>query len=225
METTPKNNWRYLMSFLVGMVVANLLFHTVPEIFEEREISLMMIILFIIFGIVFQYLLHKFLTPVKGLGNQFLTFLHIHNITDGFIIGLAIMVSWEFGLLVALGIMLHDVIHKVIGYQFLRRQGDSRKIAWVKIIYTFGTIIIAGFLTTLLQFSEEVVQAGGALAAGSLTYVSFLLLKEVYLRVTSEGLNPSQEKAFKTLYLVIGAAVMIGLFLIFGHLEIFEYGH
>lgn len=180
---TSLNFKEYFVTFLVGMVTANLFTHVLPELFEEArnsEISLLVILCVFLAGLGVQYILHHFLSPRHKTAQQFLTALHFHNITDGITIGLALLVSMQFGLAAFLGIMAHDIIHKIIAFGFLVKQGEARARALRKTLYTFLTIGAAVLLTILLKPSETVTLLGGSLAAGSLTYVSFILLKEAF---------------------------------------------
>jgi hypothetical protein len=119
------NSKECFITLLVGMVASNLSCHILPEVFENDHVANIFVLLSLVGGIFLQYSLHRFLSPAKKSGNQFLLFLHLHNVTDGLTIGLAALNSLSFGLFMALAVMLHDVIHKIIGVSFLRAQGDK----------------------------------------------------------------------------------------------------
>lgn len=201
----------YFMSFLIGMVVINLVVYILPEIFEESDIPRIIIGFSFILGIALQFVLHRFLSPSKP-GNKFLTFLHVHNLTDGLTIGLATLVNLSFGVFTALAIMLHDIIHKIIGFSFLRNQGDTVKQALLKIAGTFLSIIGGVLLVLLLKPSHGISIMGGALAAGSLSYIVLSLLGEVFGRT---AIIPHRyAKLFKLGFFVLGAIAMIILFMV-----------
>lgn len=196
---------QFFLAFLVGMIAINLLAHVVPEvIFEAKEHRLLnLITLFIAAGVFFQYALHHILSPCQKTAHQFLTALHFHNLTDGITIGLGFLVSLQFGLTILGGIMIHDLIHKIIAFNFLTRSGDSKKGALKKTLPTLGTITIGAVTTLWLQPSETVVVIGGAFAAGSLAYVVWMLVNEII------GHSISNNK--KNLYFLLGATLMYSL--------------
>lgn len=206
------NSKEYFISFLIGMVVANLAFHILPEVFEISDIPKLLIILSLAGGIAMQFILHKFLSPSHKTGNQFLVFLHIHNITDGLTIGLALLVNTGFGIFTAFAIMLHDIIHKMIGFGFLRAQGDKFKTAIIKIALTFLTITAGIILMINIKPSHIFSVMGGAFAAGSLSYIVFLLLGEVFGKTTI--IPDRYAKLFKATYFIIGGIAMIILFML-----------
>jgi len=214
-----KTSSEWLMAFMVGMVAANLLFHFLPEMFEDGELSLWLVTAFLALGSLTQYVLHRFLQPGKN-GNQFLWFLNLHNITDGLSIGLAWALKPEFGLSVAIGVLIHDIIHKGIAFRFLRRQGDSLGLAWIKIIATLISISAGFGLAYWLKPDQNLSIFGGAFAAGSLAFVAWLLIQEVF------GQRPlvhfDKTKGRLVIYFIIGATAMI---LIFSVLERWFPGH
>ncbi len=205
----------YFITFLVGMVTANLFTHVLPELFTEApktQISLLLLLGVFLIGAALQYSLHHSLHPHHKTANQFLTALHFHNITDGITIGLAMLVSPQFGLAAFLGIMAHDIIHKIIAFGFLIKQGEDKRKAIMKTIYTFITIGVAILLTMFIKPSLTITLLGGGFAAGSLAYVSFVLLKEVFHHTTNSQPN---WKIIKTTYFIAGIVTMYYIFQLF----------
>lgn len=205
----------YFITFLVGMVTANLFTHVLPELFTEAtetNISLLLLLGIFLAGVALQYSLHHSLHPHHKTAQQFLTALHFHNITDGITIGLAILVSPQFGLAAFLGIMAHDIIHKIIAFGFLIKQGENKQQAIIKTTYTFITIGSAIFLTMLIKPSITITLLGGGFAAGSLSYVSFVLLKEVFHQTANDHKN---WKIIKTTYFIAGIITMYYIFQLF----------
>ena len=203
------------MALLVGMVASNLGLHVIPEVFENDHASLLFIILSLAAGLLLQYGLHRFLSPSKKSGNQFLLFLHLHNITDGLVIGLAFLSSFSFGLFMALAVLLHDVIHKIIGFSFLSAQGDKTSTALLKISATFLSIVGGALLMILLKPGELLSALGSAFAAGSLLYITILLFREIFHHHHhhhhDDGACPKDNTTFKLIAFLAGALLMIGI--------------
>lgn len=192
----------YFLAFLVGMVAVNFLAHVIPEVITEaREHALLILMgLFIAGGAAFQYGLHHILSPRQKNAHQFLTALHFHNLTDGITIGLSFLVNLQFGLTVLVGIMIHDLVHKIIAFNFLRGAGESRIHALQKTLWTLATIGLGAVATFWLQPSETIVALGAGFAAGSLAYVVWILVNEII------GHSITNNK--KNLYFLFGAVLM-----------------
>lgn len=204
---------KYILSFLVGMVIANVVIHMLPEAFEDSSIPLWLISASLFAGVILQYVLHRFLSPAKKTGNQFLVFLHVHNLTDGLTIGIAFLAEVSLGILTSVAIMIHDVIHKIIGFSFLRNGGDSIKTALLKILSTIGSILVGVGLMIIFQPNHELRVLGGAFAVGSLLFVVMLLLQEVFSK--SVPLPSRYATVAKTIFLGLGGLAMVILLTLF----------
>jgi zinc transporter ZupT len=207
--TNSLNSKECFMALLVGMVASNLSCHILPEVFENDHVATIFVLLSLGGGFLLQYSLHRFLSPAKKSGNQFLLFLHLHNVTDGLTIGLAALNSLSFGLFMALAVMLHDVIHKIIGFSFLRAQGDKVKTALLKIATTFLSIASGVALMLMLKPNELASTLGSAFAAGSLLYISYLLIREMFHH--HHGASSKHNTVFKILAFLTGILLMIGI--------------
>lgn len=198
--TTSLQPRQYLvpLPFLIGMVLCNLLSHILPETLEHG-FAINIAISFLA-GLGLQHFLHSFLSH-RASGNQFLWFLHIHNLTDGFVIGLAFLSGPTLGLSTVFAVLLHDIIHKIIGFSFLREQGDQLMQALTKIASTFISIFLGAILVFSWQASDQVHELGSAFAAGSLSYIVYLLLKRLF--------GDKYDRALKVIYLILGASLML----------------
>lgn len=209
----------YFLTFLIGMVTANLLAHVLPEVFFAAQDSSLeiMVVMFFILGAAIQYYLHHFLSPERKTAQQFLTALHVHNFTDGITIGLGFLVSIQFGLAALIAILIHDSIHKVIAFSFLIGQGEKRGEAFKKTVLTFITIIIGALLTIWFKPNPTLTILGGGFAAGSLAYVAFVLLQEMFSK------EHSDDKPWpKTLYFIGG---LVAMYFLISLLEKLVAGH
>ena len=204
------------MALLIGMVASNLSCHILPEVFEPGETATIFILLALAGGFLLQYSLHRFLSPSKKSGNQFLLFLHLHNVTDGLTIGLATLSSFSFGLFMALAVLLHDTIHKIIGFSFLRAQGDKVSTAILKISATFLSIASGALLMIWTRPGELVSTLGSAFAAGSLIYISYLLIREIFHH--HHGASPKQNTIFKLIAFLAGALLMISIIVLLDYI-------
>lgn len=180
------------------MVLYNFLFSYLPELIEH--LSLVTLLIFGL-GVGTQYLFHRFGHHARG--NQFLIFLHVHNLTDGFIIGLAFLTSSALGLSTVFAVLLHDTAHKIIGFGFLREQGDIARKAATKTLLTFCTIALAAYVTYYTKPSAGFRELGEAFAIGSLGYIAYTLILETF--VSKE--NGSRSKP-KIIHLLLGAGLM-----------------
>lgn len=209
------NSKECFITLLVGMVASNLSCHILPEVFENDHVATIFVLLSLVGGIFLQYSLHRFLSPAKKSGNQFLLFLHLHNVTDGMTIGLATLISWNFGLFMAFAVILHDIIHKIIGFSFLKAQGDKVKTASLKIASTFLSIASGVVLMRMLRPNELVSALSSAFAAGSLIYISYLLIREIFHHHDHhDGASSKHNTAFKILALLTGFLLMIVIILL-----------
>jgi zinc transporter ZupT len=203
---------RYTLSFLVGMVAANFAIHLLPEAFGDSDISPWLVSIALIGGVALQYSLHRYLSPTKKTGNQFLLFLHIHNVTDGLTIGLAFLAHVSLGIFTTVAIMIHDIVHKIIGFGFLRSAGDSVRKAFLKIMTTFISILVGLLLMLVFRPDHEFSVIGGGFAAGSLAYVVMLLLKEVFGK---KAIVPRRyETLLKSAFFGLGGVVMVVIILL-----------
>lgn len=191
-----------ILIVLVGMISLNLVYHILPELWHSsHEYSALLIALAFCAGLAFQHYLHQKLHHQTGHG--FLVSLHLHNLSDGLVIGMAFLSSTLIGLSASLAVGLHDLVHKVIGFNLLRNQGDQVKAAALKIFSTLLTIVLGAWLTIKLQPSEHLGAFLQGFAAGSLAYIVWLLVKRV--------LAMTEKQSLKFLFFLAGSLLMFCL--------------
>jgi zinc transporter ZupT len=165
-----------LASLLIGIILTNFLLHILPE--AVSAFSLPYSPVWIFFGISLQWLLHQPLKVAKSAATQFLIFLIIHNISDGLIVGFASILGLLSAASALLSVLGHDIVHKIIGYSLLRKEGNSIRTSFIKIAIPTISLATGFFLGRLLGISEE-SPALTSFTAGSLLYVTLVISSEL----------------------------------------------
>jgi zinc and cadmium transporter len=189
-----------LVSFAVGALLGNAIFHLLPEAFEMVGNSAHVAILFLA-GVLVLFLLEKFLHwqhdhSLEAKPPQIRTFGYIsliadgfHNFTDGILIGAAWLVSPEIGVATTLAILLHEVPQEISDYAILIHAGFSKKKALLVNFMAALSAILGTILALLIGgriegFSFYIL----AFAAGGFVYLACSdLIPELHKKNTTKS--------------------------------------
>jgi zinc and cadmium transporter len=189
-----------LVSFAVGALLGNAIFHLLPEAFEMVGNTTHVAILFLL-GVMVLFLLEKFLHwkhdhSLEAKPPQIKTFGYIsliadgfHNFTDGILIGAAWLVSPEIGLATTLAIILHEVPQEISDYAILIHAGFTKKKALIvnfiaALSAILGTVLALLIGTSIEGFSYYIL----AFAAGGFVYLACSdLIPELHKKNTTKS--------------------------------------
>ena len=173
----------YMVSFSAGALFGDAFIHLIPEAIEVTGFGLS-ISLLILFGILFSFIVEKFLRwrhchiPTSSEHPHSFAYMNlfgdaIHNLIDGLIIGGSFIFSTSLGLATTLAVIFHEIPQELGDFGVLVHGGFSKKKAlWFNMLTAltavFGTILalvlgsnLEGFTPLLLSF-----------AAGNFIYIA-----------------------------------------------------
>ena len=173
----------YMVSFSAGALFGDAFIHLIPEAIEETGFGLPISML-ILFGILFSFIVEKFLRwrhchiPTSNEHPHSFAYMNlfgdaIHNLIDGLIIGGSFVFSISLGIATTLAVIFHEIPQELGDFGVLIHGGFSKKKAlWFNLLTAlaavFGTILalvlgsnLEGFTPLLLSF-----------AAGNFIYIA-----------------------------------------------------
>lgn len=178
-----EQNLLYLVSFSAGVFVF-VSYHLLKEAFTLPSNQLFTW-LALIFGLIIFWLFDKFLpeshhhhtesdckhTHSRGGAKKMLFGDAIHNIGDGVIIVPAFMTSIEVGIVVSIGILIHEAIQEISEFFVLRQAGHTTKQALIRNFLVSSTILIGLIIGFILSDTAQLLAPLLALAAGGFIYI------------------------------------------------------
>ena len=165
----------YMVSFSAGALLGDAFIHLIPEAVEGIGFGIS-ISMYILFGIIFSFILEKFLRwrhchiPTSSEHPHSFAVMNlfgdaIHNLIDGLIVGGSFIVSFPVGMASTLAVVFHEIPQELGDFGVLIHGGFSKRkalgfnlltaltaIIGTIIALTFGSII-EGFTPLLLSFS------------------------------------------------------------------------
>ena len=142
----------YLVSFAVGALLGNALFHLLPESYAHLSsagTAWLCAAGFLVFFLLEQ-LLHAHPGrhgTVKHYGYLSLYADAIHNFTDGILIAVAWIAGPEVGLATTIAIVLHEIPQEISDFGVLLQAGFTRRRALLYNFYSACTSILGAVLT------------------------------------------------------------------------------
>lgn len=182
-ENQLKRVLLYMVSFSAGALFGDAFIHLIPEAIEETGFELS-ISVFILFGVLFSFVVEKFLRwrhchiPTSSEHPHSFAYMNlfgdaIHNLIDGLIIGGSYIVNFSVGIATTLAVLFHEIPQELGDFGVLVHGGFSkRKALWFNLLtaltaaigtilaLTFGSVI-EGFTPLMLSF-----------AAGNFIYIA-----------------------------------------------------
>lgn len=165
------NNSKKIVDFSIsigfGVLIALILLGIFPESLEliqskyNLDISLILIILLVIIGIIILKILDKFIPDHHTHGNSNLVHvglitsvaLFIHNYLEGMAVYTSLNTALDFGLLLSLGVALHNIPLGMSITSFLYHQGKKKAVIYC--LFVSLATFFGGF--TLLLFNDFII--------------------------------------------------------------------
>lgn len=149
-EENLKKILLYLVSFSAGGLFGDAFIHLIPEAAEENGFGLH-VSLYILFGIVFSFIVEKFLQwrhchiPTSEEHPHSFAYMNlfgdaVHNFIDGLIIGGSYLVGIPLGLATTLAVVFHEIPQEIGDFGVLIYGGFNKSRA---IFFNFSTALTA----------------------------------------------------------------------------------
>jgi zinc and cadmium transporter len=213
-ENWALHNASYFACFAAGVLISVSFLHIVPKSIALSTTAP----LFILAGYLFMHLFNRFLTafvcdrpatqdyalglvPTLGIG--------LHSFIDGIIYNVTFSVSVFTGVLVSIGMVLHEFPEGVFTYVLLRKGGfQERPALWAAVLAAalttpLGTLISFPIIS---RIDEAVLAALLASSAGALIYVG-----------ASHLLPTAEREPRRYNLLALGAGVLVAFGIIATH--------
>jgi zinc and cadmium transporter len=207
-------NASYFASFAAGVLISVSFLHIVPKAIAISTTAP----IFILTGYLFMHLFNRFVTafvcdrpatkdyalglvPMLGIG--------LHSFIDGIVYSITFSISAFTGILVSIGMVLHEFPEGVFTYVLLRKGGiEERAAMWAAVVAAalttpLGTLVS---LPIISRIDPPILGSLLALSAGALIYVG------------ASHLLPMAEQQPRRLNLVaLSAGVLVALSIIAAH--------
>jgi zinc and cadmium transporter len=210
---------RYAIPAAVGVFLSLALIDLIPETIESASTlgGIVIGIGFISFYILSNILHKRFHNhededcDKKGAAMLVLIGDAIHNLSDGFILGGAFLISPAAGVGVAIGLALHEAPQEIVEFGVLLRAGYTRtKAALLNLLSASSIIVGTLIILVLAKQAEDYVWVLSAFAAGNLLY---LAASELLPRIHGEA--KQYGSAWRsTSAIVIGFIIMTSVIII-----------
>jgi zinc transporter ZupT len=211
-EDWARRNAAYFASFAAGVLIAVSFLHIVPTSIrlDERAPA------FLFIGYLSMHLFNRFLaayvcdkpqTADYAIGLVPLFGIGLHSFVDGIVFAIGFNVSALTGVLVAIGLILHEFPEGVVTYTLLLRSGFTARRSFTLAFAAAAATTPVGTLVSypfIRMIDEPVLGLLLAFSAGALIYVG-----ATHLLPHAEE-KPSR---FSLLALVAGALVALGIVL------------
>ena len=174
----------YVNSFAAGALITIALAHLLPESVELVDNALPIALgAFVGFylleaGLVFHsgsaiHYVDQHHRPTHDKGPIIFSGLFLHSLIDGFIIAVGFEVSFELGLLAAIGVILHELPEGITSFALMLRSMNRRTALALSIAVAVATPVGAAIaLGPLSGLSESGLGVLMAIAGGSFLYVA-----------------------------------------------------
>ncbi|MBC8500733.1 MAG: ZIP family metal transporter [Nanoarchaeota archaeon] len=175
----------YMVSFSAGGLFGDAFIHLLPEIIEEVGFSLN-ISLYAIFGIVFSFVVEKFIRwrhchlPTTKEHQHPFAIMNlfgdaVHNFMDGLIIGASYLASIPVGIATTLAVVFHEIPQEIADFGVLLHGGFSKgkalffnfMTALTAVIGAVAAIIISSYVQNVTYFLIPFAAGGFIYIAGS----------------------------------------------------------
>ncbi|MCL1868041.1 MAG: ZIP family metal transporter [Paludibacter sp.] len=187
----------WLICFAAGALLGNIFFHLIPETYHNVS-NLTLASCLLVGGFLFFLLIDRFLqNRVHSAENQNVSTYGylclysdaVHNFTDGVLIAIAFMTSFQAGMAVTFAILLHEIPQEFGDFGILVKAGFSRSKA---LIYNFLSACTAIFGALLTLWIGKVMQNFSTyilpIAAGGFLYIATVgLLPEIFRSSTRKN--------------------------------------
>tara|TARA_Y100000310_G_scaffold345709_1_gene468620 strand:+ start:22289 stop:23038 length:750 start_codon:yes stop_codon:yes gene_type:complete len=215
-----KNYLHYFVSFSAGALLGDVFIHLIPETVEQygfvTEVSA-----FILFGIIFSFVVEKFIrwrhchVPTSEDHPHPFAIMNLvgdgfHNFLDGLIIGASYLISIPVGIATTVAVLLHEIPQEIGDFGVLIHGGFSRKKA-LALNFLSALVAIIGVLIalTLTTFVENITLYLIPFAAGTFIYIAGSdLIPELHKD------DDTKKSIVELIVFILGVAIMAALLLI-----------
>lgn len=177
-ETWTKRNAIFLISFAIGVLLANAFFHLLPKAIELNHTWFYwtlgaIFLLFLIEHFVMIHSCREEECDAHRLGTVSFLGIVFHSLLDGIIIGLGFGISFTVGLITSLAVIFHETAEGVFIYTLLIHdktfQPKALLLSWIVALATpLGAIATFFFIQ---EISPIILSWFLAAAAGSFIYI------------------------------------------------------
>jgi len=178
-ESWTRKNAIFLISFAIGILLANAFFHLLPEAIKFDSQSWFF---WTLGTIIFLYSIEHFIIihscveegcEVHTLGKMSVIGLGFHSLIDGLVIGASFRVGLTIGTLVSLAVIFHKVSDGIFTYSLLIHDNVSRKKSLILSLVVAFTTSLGAILTFIWAegIKLEILGYLLAIAAGSFIYI------------------------------------------------------
>lgn len=205
----------FLVSFGAGALIGIVFFDLLPEALEAGEGDLERVLQIVFAGFLLFYIIEKAISwyhchhheAAINVPRSLIVFGDfIHNMIDGALIAVTFLVDARLGLIVALGVLLHELPQEVGDFGILLNSGLSRaRVIWYNLLSSAGALVggvlVMIFGTALAPFWQILI----ALVAGNFLYIAAVDL----IPSTHHHENTSRHReALHVAVFIFGAAIM-----------------
>jgi zinc and cadmium transporter len=217
-----KKSMFILVSFAVGALLGNVIFHLLPETFEDSHSHILSglvlaagLMAFFITERILHWHHHHSLedNPCEhehSFGYVTLMAESIHNFTDGVLIAASWLTSNELGMATTIAVILHEIPQEVSNFSILIHAGFSKRKALVFNLFSACTAIVGAVITLFIgQSAQDLISYILPFAAGGFIYLACSdLIPE---------LNKQPFRTFMVQLIAISAGIGLMMFLSVGH--------
>ena len=178
-EVWVKRNAVFLLSFAIGVLLANAFFHLLPEAIETNQSWFYWTLGAIVFLFLVEHLIIIHTCPEgeeghpHALGATSFLGIFLHSLIDGIIIGVGFEVSFVVGFLTSLAVIFHETAEGVFIYTLLINdklfQKKALLFSWLVALATPLGAVITFIL--IQNISPLILSALLAAAAGTFIYI------------------------------------------------------
>jgi zinc and cadmium transporter len=212
----------YLVSFSVGALFGDVFIHLLPEAF--RASTTMMVGLYILIGILFSFIMEKFIhwrhchTPESKHHHHRLAYMNLvgdamHNFIDGLVIAGAYFISIPVGIATTIAVLFHEIPHELGNFGVLIYGGFSKLKALLFNFLTALTALLGAFLGILLGNAGTATIFLVPFAAGNLIYIAGTDLIPELHKTSCDDFKFS-ESLGQLLCIILGILIMMSILLL-----------
>lgn len=210
----------YLVSFSVGGLFGDAFIHLIPEAIEESGFGTSVSLL-ILFGILFSFIMEKFLQwrhchiPTSSEHPHSFAYMNlfgdaVHNLIDGLIVGGSYLASIPIGISTTLAVIFHEIPQEIGDFGVLIHGGFKKKRAvWFNFLTALtailGAVIALVLGATLKGFTPLLIP----FAAGNFIYIAG---SDLIPELRKDEPNP-KKAALQVVSISLGVAIMLSLVL------------
>ncbi len=211
-ENWTRKNAVLLISFAIGVLLANAFFHLIPEAISFASQNWFF---WTLGTIIFLYLVEHFIIihscveegcEVHTLGKMSVIGLGFHSLVDGLVIGASFRVGLTLGTLVSLAIIFHKISDGIFTYSLLIHDNISKSKSLilslaVAFATSFGAILTFLWARTM---KPEILGWFLAIAAGSFIYIGASDLIPESHKKFADGNISNKHKIWNIILVLLG---------------------